>query len=222
MVMVVLEGFSMYHSRFFSGLADFTPNLDRIAANHTAFTRFWANGFTTENGLIALLGGQVPTPGPDQIVFGGGFAFDGFSDLPHSLPRQFGSHGYQSAFLTAGDLSFSGKGAWLDELGFDELIGHDDPFFDGWPRLHFNAAPDSALYLRALHWLDEQPRTSPSSWSSRPSVPITPSSNPARRASRKRPCSVMRTGSSGFSTTRWWPTVSSIPSSSWWRRTTAP
>ncbi len=153
-VMVVLESFSMYQSRFFSGLRDFTPNLDRIAASHTAFTRFWANGFTTENGLIALLAGQVPTPGPDQIVFGGGFAFDGFSDLPHSLPRVFGSHRYHTAFLTAGDLAFSGKGAWLDALGFDELIGHDDPFFDGWPRLHFHAAPDSALYLRALDWVD--------------------------------------------------------------------
>ncbi|MFH1763437.1 MAG: sulfatase-like hydrolase/transferase, partial [Gemmatimonadota bacterium] len=36
-----------------------------------------------------------------------------------------------------------------------------DPFYDGWPRLHFSAAPDSALYLRALRWLDEQPSDQP-------------------------------------------------------------
>lgn len=160
-LLVVLEGFSQYHSRFFSGLGDATPNLDRIAANHTAFTRFWANGFSTENGLISLIGGQVPVPGPDQVVFGGGFAFDGFNDLPGSLPRLFASHGYRTAFLTTGDLAFSGKGTWLELLGFHEVIGHDDPFFDGWPRLHFGAAPDSALYLRALAWLEERPRGRP-------------------------------------------------------------
>jgi len=160
-LMVVLEGFSMYQSRFFSGLADLTPNLDRIAGNHTAFTRFWANGFTTENGLIALLGGEVPVPGPGQVVFGGGFAFDGFSDLPRSLPGLFDAQGYHTAFLTTGDLSFSGKERWLRALGFQESIGHDDPFYDGWPRLHFNAAPDSALYLRALRWLEEYPGDRP-------------------------------------------------------------
>lgn len=160
-ILVVVEGVSMYHSRFFSGLGDATPNLDRIAARHRAFTRFWANGFTTENGLISLLGGEVPTPGPEQIEFGGGFAFDGFFDLPRSLPRLFDAHGYRTAFLTTGDLSFSGKGAWLTALGFHEVRGHEDPFYDGWPRLHFRAAPDSALYLRALHWLDEQPADRP-------------------------------------------------------------
>jgi len=160
-VMVVLEGFSSYHSRFFSGFGDLTPNLDRIASEHTAFTSFWANGFTTENGLISLLGGELPIPGSGQMVFRGGFAFAGFSDLPRSLPRQFRAQGYRTAFLTTGDLSFSGKGAWLKELGFDELIGHADAFYDGWPRLHFSAAPDSALYLRALGWLEGVPRDRP-------------------------------------------------------------
>jgi phosphoglycerol transferase MdoB-like AlkP superfamily enzyme len=160
-LMVVLEGFSMYHSRFFSGLGDQTPNLDRIAARHTAYTRFFANGFTTENGLIALLAGQVPTPAPGPVAFGGGFAFDGFFDLPRSLPRLFETHGYRTSFLTTGDLSFSGKGDWLSELGFHERAGHDDPFYDGWPRMHFRAAPDSALYLRALRWLEETPRDRP-------------------------------------------------------------
>lgn len=160
-LLVVLEGFSMYHSRFFSGMGDATPNLDRIAGRHTAFTRFWANGFTTENGLIALVGGQVPTPGPGQVVFGGGFAFDGFFDLPRSLPRLFEAQGYRNAFLTTGDLAFSGKGTWLRALGFEQVSGHDDPFYDGWPRLHFRAAPDSALYLRALRWLDERTEDRP-------------------------------------------------------------
>jgi phosphoglycerol transferase MdoB-like AlkP superfamily enzyme len=154
--MVVVEGLSMYQSRFFSGLSDITPNLDRIAGRHTAYTRFWANGYTTEGGLIALLGGQVPLPATGQVVFGGGFVYDGFFDLPRSLPRQFDAHGYRTAFLTTGDLAFGGKGDWLATLGFDQVSGAEDPFYDGWPRMHFNAAPDSALYLRALRWIDDQ------------------------------------------------------------------
>ncbi len=156
-LMVVVEGLSNYQSRYFSGLSDGTPNLDRIARRHTAFTRFHANGYTTEGGLIALLGGQVPLPSTGPVFFGGGFVYDGFFDLPGSLPRRFDDHGYHTAFLTTGDLAFGGKGAWLGTLGFDEVGGHDDPFYDGWPRMHFHAAPDSALYLRALRWLDERP-----------------------------------------------------------------
>jgi phosphoglycerol transferase MdoB-like AlkP superfamily enzyme len=159
--MVVVEGLSVYHSRFFSGLRDLTPNLDRIASGHMSFDRFWANGFTTENGLIALLGGELPIPGAGQVVFGGGFAFDGFSPLPGSLPGIFAAHGYHTAFLTPGDLSFSGKGAWLRQLGFQEIRGHDDPFYDGWPRLHFKAAPDSALFLRAQNWLEDRDSRGP-------------------------------------------------------------
>jgi phosphoglycerol transferase MdoB-like AlkP superfamily enzyme len=160
-LMVVVEGLSTYQSRFFSGLSDVTPNLDRIARRHTAFTRFHANGYTTEGGLIALLGGEVPLPSTGPVFFGGGFVYDGFFDLPRSLPRLFGEQGYRTAFLTTGDLAFGGKGAWLDSLGFDEVDGHDDPFYDGWPRMHFHAAPDSALYLRALRWLDERPGATP-------------------------------------------------------------
>lgn len=160
-LMVVVEGLSAYQSQFFSGVSDGTPNLDRIARRHTAFTRFHANGYTTEGGLIALLGGQVPLPATGPVFFGGGFVYDGFFDLPSSLPRLFGERGYRTAFLTTGDLAFGGKGAWLETLGFDEVDGHDDPFYDGWPRMHFRAAPDSALYLRALRWLDEQPGDTP-------------------------------------------------------------
>lgn len=68
-VVVVLESFSMYHSQFFSGISDQTPNLDRIARENISFHNFYANGYTTEQALIALILGTPPFPFVGQEVY---------------------------------------------------------------------------------------------------------------------------------------------------------
>ncbi len=65
----------------------------------------------------------------------------------------FADNGYVPAFITSGDLSFLDKGEWLRSLGFLHVEGDEAPFYEKWPRFHFNAAPDSALYGRTLQLL---------------------------------------------------------------------
>ncbi len=51
-ILIVLESFSVYHSRYLSGLHNFTPNLDRLMQENLVFTNFYANGATSEDGLV--------------------------------------------------------------------------------------------------------------------------------------------------------------------------
>lgn len=154
-VLVMVESLSAYQSQFFSGLQNWTPNLDRIASQNLAFKDFYANGFITEDGEVALLTGLPPIYPPSSYSDHGGTSFYSFFNLEHSLPRILHTYGYRSEFLTTADLVFSNTGGWAKSLGFDYVEGHDHPDYARWQRFHFKSAPDEALYLRALDRLKQ-------------------------------------------------------------------
>ncbi len=145
-VLLVVESLSSSQSRLFSGLADMTPRLDRIAEENVAFTRFISNAYATHLGLVALLLGRVPLPpaGPD---LGESFERYGRGD---SLAAVLKKAGYRTAYLATSNLAFLDKGRWLRALGFDSIEGHDAPDYASSNRLAFEAPPDAALYQAAL------------------------------------------------------------------------
>ncbi|MEO8135043.1 MAG: LTA synthase family protein, partial [Betaproteobacteria bacterium] len=148
-VLVVVESLSAYHSALLDGRG-WTPELDRIAGHSRWFTNFHANGFTTDHGLIALFTGKPPLPSVGR--YGGSRAYDGYWNTSDSLPKMLEANGYDTAFLTTGDLRFLEKGAWVGSLGFAHVEGSEHPSYAGQPRLHFNAAPDEALFRRFMEW----------------------------------------------------------------------
>ncbi|MCP4692561.1 MAG: sulfatase-like hydrolase/transferase [Desulfobacterales bacterium] len=145
-ILLVVESLSSCHGRFFSGVHDYTPRLDAIAKENLSLVNFFANGFATEHGLIALLLGEAPLPAVDVKRRG---AFQGY-DQGESTAVLLKKAGYRTCFLTTGDLSFTNKGEWLKRIGFEEVEGSETPFYKGWPRFAFNAAPDEALYAYAM------------------------------------------------------------------------
>jgi arylsulfatase A-like enzyme len=152
-ILLVVESLSADQSRAWGGVHDWWPELDRLHSRGVAHTAHLANGFTTEDGLVALLTGQPPIPRPDRREL-----FKQFADVQHTVPRMLAQQGYQTAFLTSGDLGFLDKGEWLRGIGFEQLQGHDHPDYAGLPRFHFQAPPDEALYRRALGWMDSAAR----------------------------------------------------------------
>ena len=160
LILIFVEGLSSYQSRLFSGLNDFTPTLDSLALSGFWLPNFFANGWTTRGGLIALLTGTVPVM--REGVRGGAWGSPALEDFvpSNSLPKVLAPHGYRTAFLTTGNLSFTNKGPWLRSIGFDTAEGHNAKDYDGFPRTVFDAAPDSALYLRAMRAVR--------AWSSKP------------------------------------------------------
>lgn len=152
-LIVVVESLSAYHSKLLGG-HDWTPELDRIARDNSWLTRFHANGFTTDQGLIALLTGRLPLPSVGR--YGSTRAYAGFEGEADSLPGHLNRLGFETLFFTTGDLRFLGKGEWAKSIGFSHVEGAEHPFYDRYPRLHFNAAADAALFDRFLEWHAER------------------------------------------------------------------
>jgi len=146
----MVESLSSYQSNFFSGINNWTPQLDAIAAKNLSFTNFYANGFATEDALIAALTGMLPLYAPAFYSNGGGTCFKGFYELPDSLPMIAKKNGYTTEFITSVGLFFGEIGTWTQSIGFDYIEGDDHPYYDNWKRYKFNAAPDEALYNRVL------------------------------------------------------------------------
>ena len=156
-LIVVLESFSSAFSPMYGGSRSAHPELERISNHGLRFTRFMANGFTTEHGLIATLGGRLPVYPAGVAVFSltGNTAFSGHYGLTRSLPACGDSLGYHTEFLTSGDLSFTNKGSWLHSIGFTRVEGHDSPYYDGLARQAFNSVGDSVLYDRVMDRIHE-------------------------------------------------------------------
>lgn len=157
-LLVVVESLSAYHSSLLGG-HDWTPALDQIAREHSWFSRFHANGFTTDQGLIALLTGRLPLPSVGR--YGSTQAYAGFEGDVGSLPGHLNRIGFETLFFTTGDLRFLGKGEWAESIGFKQVEGAEHPFYEGHPRLHFNAAADALLFDRFLAWQNERAQDTP-------------------------------------------------------------
>ena len=158
-ILLMVESLSSYQSHYFSGIRNWTPNLDEIARNNQSFHNFYANGFTTEDAEIALLTGLLPIYSPSSYTDDGGVAFSGFFDIKVSLPNILREYGYTSEFLTTADLEFSNTRDWGMSIGFDYMEGQEHLYYENWDRFHFNAAPDEALYDRIFDRIEHNKET---------------------------------------------------------------
>lgn len=151
-IVLVWESLSCYQSEFFGGDRNWTPHFDRIAREHRALCSFYANGFCSEDGAIAMLTGNLPFAPPREKPAENIYvrAFDGFHQSPDSLPRVLNRRGYQTEFLTGGDLGFAGQGTWMRNLGFDHVEGSESPAYEGIPRGFIESPADGYLFDRVL------------------------------------------------------------------------
>ncbi|NOQ77601.1 MAG: sulfatase-like hydrolase/transferase [Methylococcaceae bacterium] len=155
-IIVMIESLSMYHSQYFSGLQNWMPELDQISKKGKSFPNFYANGVSTEDGLISVLTGLPPIPKGSVKTE---TIFEQFQNVKQSIPMLLNGLGYHTLFLTTGNLGFLNKGEWLDNIGFQHREGHDAPFYNGMKRIHFDAAPDAALYARAIELIQQEEKT---------------------------------------------------------------
>lgn len=158
-ILLLLESWSPYHSKLWSGLNDWTPKLDNLALEGRYFTNNAAAGFTTNEGLMSLFA-ENQFLAPIKNFFAT-YMFEATWDRKQTLPKVMTGAGYTSAFFTSGNLGFTSKGKWLENLGFDYIDGHDNPAYDGIARLHFDSAPDAELYKVTLDFLDNKPKGQP-------------------------------------------------------------
>jgi len=150
-ILVAIESLSTYHTRLFSEENNTVPRFDAISEKGIAFRDFFANNFNTDGGLIALLAGVPPLPTTNLGTMGKMGGFDGYFGVENTLPRRLGDMGYHTVFITSGDPAFSHKDEWLFSIGFEEIIGNDQPYYEGMKRYQFRSVPDRALYENIVY-----------------------------------------------------------------------
>jgi phosphoglycerol transferase MdoB-like AlkP superfamily enzyme len=120
-VIILMESFA---GRYCGALGDdhgLTPAFDRLAGGGVLFTRAFANGTHTHQGVYATLTSFPNLPGYEFLMKMMESSQE-FSGLPSLLER----HGYQSVFLYNGLFSWDNKEGFFRHHGIDRFIGTED------------------------------------------------------------------------------------------------
>jgi len=120
-VLVILENWTgKFLKPISDGLIDgkeVAPNFNNLSKKGVFFSKFFATGGRTTNGMMSLLAGIPDRPGLTAVrtsqVMGN---FSGLGNI-------FKAMGYKTLFATGGDLSFDNKNFLLPRWGFDTLFG---------------------------------------------------------------------------------------------------
>ncbi len=159
-IVLVVESLSAYHSRLNGAERSSIPKLEAIIESEGAWADdFWANGFTTDGGLIAVFAGEAPIPAPGR--YDSTHAFQGFGTGARDFYRALKDQRYRLAFLNGADLNFLGMGRFFRELGFNDIedstaaIYQTPPYADA-KRGQFGAVNDDVLLRRSLQWINAQ------------------------------------------------------------------
>lgn len=143
-IVLFAESFSTVDSKRSGGIHDYLTGFDTIAADGITYTNFIANGCTSETAHIALLQGIEPW----EVLQGSSEDYKNYKAYTESLPQFFNGLGYETVFVSTAPLSFLNQREFLKETGFSKIVGEEA--FAGTQQYVFNAAPDKALYDKAL------------------------------------------------------------------------
>jgi lipoteichoic acid synthase len=168
-ILVITESLSAYQSQFFSGVENWTPRVDEIARHGTTLANFYANGWSTDGGLVALLTGTIPLVPElrrgrtETFAPVGGMSLSEYLDLPGPLPRVLSTEdGYFTDFVAPGDITFFGQDKFLANIGFERVVEGNDPRYATQKlRGPFNSVPDRLLFQVALDEVMRMPRDRP-------------------------------------------------------------
>ncbi len=120
-VVILMESFA---GRYCGALGDrhgLTPEFDRLAKDGVLFTRAFANGTHTHQGVYATLTSFPNLPGY-EFLMKMMEASQEFSGLPTLLDRR----GFRSVFLYNGLFSWDNKEGFFRHHGIERFIGTDD------------------------------------------------------------------------------------------------
>ncbi len=153
-LIVIMEGFASDMMPSMGSCKDVAVELDSIAQQGILFTRFYANSFRTDRGLVSILSGFPAQPTTSIMRFPAKAA-----QLP-SLARSLAKNrNYQSAYYYGGDVNFAFQRSYLVSQGFQKIISETDfPYGD---RKSKWGVPDHLLANRLLADLKKQKGSQP-------------------------------------------------------------
>ena len=120
-VVIIMESFAGGYCGTLCATHPLTPEFDRLAGEGVLFTRAFANGTHTHQGVYATLTSFPNLPGYEYLMKMME-ASQEFSGLPTLLHNR----GYRSIFLYNGLMSWDNKEGFFRNHGIDRFIGTDD------------------------------------------------------------------------------------------------
>lgn len=129
-LVVFMEGIPANVVGCVEGEKGITPEMDKIAEEGIAFTRFYSTGFRTEQGLCAMVSGFPSQPTTTVIR-----KYGKFDKLPSFINR-LRDVGYRTAYFYGGDVEFANTRSYLSTMGM-ESIGNQSSFDDTAPRTNW-------------------------------------------------------------------------------------
>ena len=115
-VLILMESVSAECMSSLNGVEKLMPNLDSLTKESLLFTNFYANGFRTEQGLIALLS-SFPSQPQTSIMR----KFDKLYKLPN-FARILGDNGYSENYYYSGNIDFANTKGYLNSSGFSKIF----------------------------------------------------------------------------------------------------
>lgn len=115
-VLILMESVSGECLESLNGLKGVMPGLERLTKEGLLFNNFYANGFRTEQGIIACISG-FPAQPQTTIMRN----FGKFDKLPN-LARILGDSGYSVNYYYSGNVEFAKTDAYLKSSGFTQIL----------------------------------------------------------------------------------------------------
>ncbi len=134
--LVILESFSDTIMK----IHGVTPNLNRMAREGVYFSRFYANSFRTDRGLVSILQGY-PSPATVSLM-----KYPKKTANIPSLAEQLAKAGWDLSYYYGGDADFTNMRSFLVNQGFDKIT--EDVDFPIADRLSKWGVPDHLLFKR--------------------------------------------------------------------------
>ena len=120
-VLIVIESFSGIVVEKLGGIKGITPRFNQMADEGIFFTNYYANGFRTDRGLLAILSGMPSLPTTTLLVHPA--KLNRLPSISGSLRKQ----GYDLQLLYGGDVNFANMRQHFYCSGFENMIS--DPSF---------------------------------------------------------------------------------------------
>lgn len=151
--LVILESFSSKLMATLGGEKDVAVNLDRLGQEGILFTRFYANSFRTDRGLVSILSGFPAQPTMSLMKYPRKTAH-----LP-SIANQLKTAGYDVKYYYGGDADFTNMRSYLVGQGINSIVSDVD--FPVTERLSKWGVPDHLVFNRLLADLQSESARGP-------------------------------------------------------------
>ena len=153
-LVVVMESFASDLMPSMGTCKDVAVQLDSIAQKNIVFTRFYANSFRTDRGLVSILSGYPAQPTTSIMRYPAKTAH-----LPSIARTLMNKRNYTTSYYYGGDVDFANQRSYLVSQGFQNIVSDTD--FPIEEKLSKWGVPDHLVANRLMSDIKKQQKGKP-------------------------------------------------------------